>query len=259
MQRRTVIYLVIGIIVGIMIGSLLTKRQADIAGNVQESGSGAIVAGTSTLPITLVTIHDASAPLYKLAIEYPQFPTASTDFNASVADFVKSNLDDFKTIVPQNWQARIDTAPSGTAPQAPEQLYYFSVSWEPAEITTHYLSFIVRMAAFEGGANENQEIMTFNYDFQKKAPIELASFFHNDPNYLSTVSQLVRTQLSASLKDASPGYDPTSMLNEGTTPDIKNFQNFTFTDDVLTIYFPKYQVAPGAFGEQKASFVRSAL
>jgi len=42
------------------------------------------------------------------------------------------------------------------------------------------------------------------------------------------------------------------MIDMGTEPKEDNFKNFTISQDkIITIYFPQYQVAPYAAGEQK--------
>lgn len=244
MNKKTVILLVVIAIVVFVAGFLLGSGRAHAPAAAPASSTVA-----ATLPLTIFADHDASAPLYKLTIEYPKFP--------SIADWVNSHLADFKQLTKENWAARAATAPSGTAPQAPEQIYYFNVSWQPAQLNAHYESVIVRLAEFVGGANENQEIMTYNYDLQKKAPVTLADLFPSDPNYLMTISSLARQELTDSLNNASNGHVDPSMLADGTAPTADNFKDFTFDDDVITFYFPKYQVAPGVFGEQRVTISRS--
>jgi hypothetical protein len=44
------------------------------------------------------------------------------------------------------------------------------------------------------------------------------------------------------------------MIDAGTAPTLENYQVFTFTNDMLTIYFGEYQVAPYVYGPQKVEF-----
>jgi hypothetical protein len=252
MNKKAIVLLVIALFIVFMLGYLFGgQKQPNTANTPSPDGTA--------LSVSVVANHDASAPLYKLSIEYPQFPSAPADFNASIKNFVDSQLTEFKQTIQENWDARQATRPSGTPANVPSQIYYFDVSWEVAQMNPHYISFILRKAAFEGGANENQDIATFDYDLTKKAPVSAADFFPPKTDYLSTVSKLAREQLKNSLESASPGYNAGQMLVDGTTPTADNFKNFTFTDDVVTFYFPKYQVAPGAFGEQRVIFTRTAL
>ena len=46
-------------------------------------------------------------------------------------------------------------------------------------------------------------------------------------------------------------------LREDSLTVLENFSNFTFTDNSITVYFPKYAVAPGSFGEQEISIPRT--
>ena len=117
----------------------------------------------------------------------------------------------------------------------------------------------MRYDSFSGGANENQDLQTYNFDLTKRAPIFLADLFGSSPNYLATISKLVRNDLKQSLSVASDGNTPTDMINAGTEPTVENFSDFTFTDYTVTFYFPKYAVAPGSFGEQKVTLPRSAI
>lgn len=43
---------------------------------------------------------------------------------------------------------------------------------------------------------------------------------------------------------------PQEMIHEGTEPIPENYDLFTISDKGLTIYFEKYQVAPGSAGSQ---------
>jgi hypothetical protein len=61
------------------------------------------------------------------------------------------------------------------------------------------------------------------------------------------------------MKEAADSDTAVLPYKEGTAPTAENYQNFTFTENILTIYFPKYSVAAGAFGELHVDIPRSEI
>jgi hypothetical protein len=218
------------------------------------------VAPASGGPLNVVSIADASSSqIYKVEGEYPQFANVSSSMNAAIADFVNTNLSQFKTSSQENWQARLDTMPTGTVNTLPAQSFYFSSSWEPQQINDRYVSVMVRIDYFNGGANDTQLLKTFNYDVAAGRMLSLTDLFPGVTNSLQQISKLAIDQLTSSAQSASGGNAPVDMIESGATSTAENYANFMFTDDIVTVYFPKYQAGPGYFGEQKVSFVRSAI
>ena len=184
------------------------------------------------------------------------------ELNTAIASSVSSRLEDFYKVVALNSAARDATAnnpPGKPGASIPPNAYSFIATWQEAQINNRYVSFIIRFDSYAGGANENQEVETFNYDVSAKKLMSLPDLFPAAPNYLDQLSKLSRQQLSDSLRTASPGYDPVAMLDAGTEPTADNFHNFTFTDYAVTLYFPKYAVAPGAFGEQRVTISMNSV
>ncbi|MGC9610694.1 MAG: DUF3298 domain-containing protein [Minisyncoccia bacterium] len=191
--------------------------------------------------------------LYAVDAEYPQFDGVSDSFNKSIADFAESNISDFKSASAENWQARQDTLPPDEPKQEfPDKPFDFILNWDLEQLSGNYISFIARFEEYVGGANEIQNLKTFNYDLKNNKEIALADLFLNTPDYLNKISDIVRSDLISELNAASEGHTPTEMINQGTEPTLENFSNFVFNDQTITFYFPKYQVAPGVFGEQNA-------
>jgi hypothetical protein len=121
------------------------------------------------------------------------------------------------------------------------------------------VSFIIRFDSYTGGANGNQGLQTFNYDVAGKKDMAIADAFPNVSGLFGKLSAIARSQLAAKLKEAGGPDAPLDELAPGTAPVAENFKNFTFTDNAITIYFPKYSVAAGAFGEQKVVITRSEV
>ena len=66
------------------------------------------MAPANGVQVNVVSIADASSSqIYKIEGEYPQFVNASSSMNADIANFVETNLSQFKTSSQENWQARL--------------------------------------------------------------------------------------------------------------------------------------------------------
>ena len=219
-----------------------------------------VVAPVVGVPMNVISIRDtSSSQIYAVTGEYPQFGNVTPDFNVAIASYVDANLSQFKTSAVQNWQARLATMPTGTVNTLPAQSFTFDTSWTPDQINSRYISIIVRLEYFDGGANETQLLQTFNYDVAAKKMMTLANLFPNVPGYLSKIATIAIQQLTSSENNNSNGNAVTDMIQQGAAPMATNYSNFTFNDDVVNIYFPKYQVAPGSFGEQEVGIVRSTI
>jgi hypothetical protein len=216
-----------------------------------------IPANSEVLPLSVVSINEDDPMSPQVNVEYPQFSSLPADFNDAIASSSLSRLDEFKKTVADAIAARLAT--SGASAEIATSSYSFNASWQSAQMNSRYVSFIIRYDSYSGGANENQDLATFGYDVASNTPVTLESLFPNAPDRLKVISRLVRAQLRSSLMAASPGYNPDAMLNEGTAPTDENFSRFTFTDKLITFYFPKYAVAPGAFGEQRTTIARSQV
>jgi hypothetical protein len=199
-----------------------------------------------------LTVHSLSetTDLYALRGEYPLFsdyPVLSDAITAYVTDMRQN----FITTVTENDAAIRATAAEGS--YVPIQ-YSFDIRWSPEQITTKTVSLVIHIDAFEGGANMHQQLHTFTYDVASGALMPLSAAFPGEADYLDRVSEYTRTVLSGEL--GVPLDD--QMLLDGTTPTEEHFSNFTLTDDAITFYFPKYQVAAGVFGAQEVRLMRGA-
>lgn len=202
-------------------------------------------------------------------VTYPQFKNVSADFNQKIADLVTAGIALQKKDSEENWKARYETRSSGdNITEFPKEAdkFYFDVSWEPTQENNDFISFILTISAYEGGAHGYETLTSFNYDVVNKKEISLADLFPNDPNYLKTISDFSRKNLTAQFREklsiktkadeANFKDSVLPMLESGTTPDEINFSVFTFTDDKITFYFNQYQVAPYAMGGSSVTMSR---
>ena len=231
------------LVIGFIVGTVYTPWNGRLAKNDQP--------GTS-LPLAVISLREKTE-LYTIRAEYPDLRSLPNEFNQQIKYAITQRIDEFKRNAAENWEARKATDSVMVSASGPEIPYSMNIEWEPAQLNPSYISFIVRFNAYEGGANERQELVTFNYDVAKRKVLALADLYPTDPNYLTNFSETAKQQLSQTIE----GEFAKEMLDAGIAPTIENFANFTFTDDIIIVYFPKYQVAPGAYGEQKMIMPRA--
>ncbi|MCL5438634.1 MAG: DUF3298 and DUF4163 domain-containing protein [Patescibacteria group bacterium] len=198
--------------------------------------------------------------LYKISVGYPQFETLPKSFDEEIKTFVSNSINEFKKNTDENHKLLEKNSTPEEISKFPEQMYSLSITWSPEQLNNQYISFITRVNAFEGGANERQEIKTFNYDIVNKKDVVISDLFKNDPNYAQQISEFVINDLTGQFRNQpNCPYDncvPKDMIDSGAGANANNFKNFTFNDNAIIFYFPKYQVAPGAYGEQKVIMSR---
>lgn len=189
---------------------------------------------------------------YDINAEYPQFEGVAPIFNQTIEKTVTDAVADHKNQSEDNQKYLIDLDRSeGREPRAADQ-YQLYVKYEQAQVNPQYISLVMRIGGYTGGAHGYENVVTFNYDVANQEMLMLSDLFPNDPNYLTTLSDYSRQQLRASLGD----YANETFIVDGTNPTVENFKNFTFTDDAITIYFTQYQVAPYVAGEQRIIYRR---
>jgi hypothetical protein len=191
----------------------------------------------------------SSTPEYVVRVEYPRFSDAP-GLTKALDDTVAQVISEFVKNAVANQQARRDTAQPGE--QVTQVQFSLDVTWSAAQLNDRYVSLVLHVDAFEGGANMRQDLHTFAWDIHSQKPVTLQELLDNDPSYLEHVSTYVQQVLKSTLGDATND----EFLRDGTKPTPENFQWFTFTDQSITVYFPKYQVAPGAAGEQRVVLPR---
>lgn len=186
--------------------------------------------------------------LYKIRAEYPQFDQVIQGFNREIESFVTERIEQFKknNTLSREMRKKI-VSPDQKIPDLPEGPWPFTLTWSAQQLNTRYISLMMKMNSFEGGANEVQEIKTFNYNMIKKKPVTLVDLFPGKPDYLKIISDYAKETLTNQLKDQDV---PLDFISSGTEPKEENFSRFVFDNDKVIFYFPKYQVAPGAAGEQ---------
>ncbi len=179
-------------------------------------------------------------------VKYPQFKNSSAEFNKKIEDVMQNAIAEHKQISEENWKSRINSRRAGEVvdefPKDGEK-FELQASWKPAQVNADFISILISISAYAGGAHGYENLYSFNYDVKNKKEISLALLFPNDPNYLKTISEFSRVALHKQFRDNND-----SMLIDGTEPTRENFNIFTFTPSYITFYFSQYQVGPYVIG-----------
>jgi len=210
----------------------------------------------------------------KFDIKYPYFVNANNNFNLEIESIVKAKIEDHKRISKENWLSRYDTQLEGenipSIPDTEDDKYSFFSDFEIVQSNSMYISLIFKYGGFSGGAHGYEDNISFNYDIKNQKILELKDMFPNDSEYLLNLStksrELLKNEFATiseedkenSSEIAIKEYvdNMVSMIESGTEPTEGNFSTFTFTPDVVNIYFAQYQVGPYVIGMPKIKIDR---
>ena len=131
------------------------------------------------------------------------------------------------------------------------QPFTFENQWKVPLNNEECTSVLLTAYQFTGGANgiDYMASFTWNKITQKIMPLEsFLPLVMTEPS-LESLAQICRKELTAALS-AENDSNLQQMILAGTEPVAENYQIFTISDAGLTIYFQKYQVAPGSAGTQ---------
>jgi hypothetical protein len=130
--------------------------------------------------------------------------------------------------------------------------YYLYIEYFPTMLNKDIISFKLNRSDFTGGAHGNQDVICFTYNIKEKKKMELKDFF-NDESYLQIISDYAVADLLNSQ------YAEETWVKEGAGPKIENYDRFIVTENAFIFFFPPYQVAPYAAGEQQTIILFSSL
>lgn len=210
-------------------------------------------ASAGTRDILELSVHSVreKADIFTVNAEFLQFGKIEPSFNQKIESLVNEKISGFEKTARDNWKARMETAKSRIeTPKSPP--CYLNISWSPTQLNGQYISFVIRLEAYEGGANARQEIFAFNYDVKKSKEISLDDLLGDYDNYLGILSFYTIDYLKEKLIGEDSGNTDImrNLIIEGAGPKLENFRNFTFTDRTLNLFYSKAHVAPGYLGEQ---------
>ncbi len=120
----------------------------------------------------------------------------------------------------------------------------YNAGFEITYINERFVSIECSRYIYSGGAHGMGYISTLNYQRNPIAKLELEDIFIDSSQYLDFISNYAREYL---FKTFGKDID-TEWLNDGTSPDIENYSNFTLTEHGLKFIFNQYQIASYADG-----------
>ena len=215
----------------------------------------------NSLSFSIIPINQTDS-FYNIKAEYPQFKNASNDFNKKISDLINNKIDNFKKEAKDNWEARKATAmPDDPVSDNPTEPFDFICTWKPVQNNSQYLSFVVNLYYFVGGAHGANEIYAFNYDLDAQKEISIFEFLNSSQESFEKMSELAEKEVVLKLQSKEIIADDfiDKMIKNGTKAIPENYKNFNFNRDSLIIYFQQYQVAPGSAGEITITFYKNNL
>jgi hypothetical protein len=215
----------------------------------------------NSLSMSTSFIHQTDN-FYNIQVEYPQFSNIDSAFNKKISDLVTGEIETFKKDAKDNYEARRATAtPPESLPENPEIPFDFIGTWEPTQLNDTYISFVIRLYYFVGGAHGVNEVHAFNYDLKKAKEITILDFLNSSQPALEKLANLSSQDITSQMQSSGLTIDSflQQMIESGTKPTLENYQNFNFNYNSLIIYFQQYQVAPGAAGPITVTFYKSIL
>lgn len=216
---------------------------------------------TNSLPMSVQSCRE-SDEFFRIQAEYPQFETVAPSFNQKIAHLISGKISSFKEESLDNWKARLKTLPAGeSVPENPQVSFDFIASWQRAQLNHKYLSLVIKIYYFTGGAHGNEEIYAFNYDMVKKKEISINDFLGHSQEAWQKISRISAQDIMSQLQSMGWREDDNlkKMVSQGTASVPENFRNFNFNNYSLIIYFQRYQVAPGAAGSLTVTIPKTTL
>lgn len=131
------------------------------------------------------------------------------------------------------------------------QPFTFETQWKVPLNNEECTSVLLTAYQFTGGANGLEQIASFTWNKITQNLIPLESFLPLvlEKPTLEALAAVCRDELTSALS-AENDTILQQVILEGTEPVAENYQIFTISEEGLTIYFQKYQVAPGSAGTQ---------
>jgi hypothetical protein len=215
----------------------------------------------NVVDVSVVSISEKDS-FYNIQVEYPQFKEADEAFNKKISDLVTGEIATFKKDSKDNYEARRATAPTSTPlPENPATPFDFIASWTPAQLNNNYLSFVINIYYFSGGAHGLTEVDAFDYDLTKKKEIAITDFLNSPDQSLQKLANLAKQAVTIEVQSTGIEMNDsiTQMIDQGTAPTADNYKNFSFNSDSITIYFQQYQVAPGYIGPIPITLFKNML
>ena len=125
-----------------------------------------------------------------------------------------------------------------------DNYYFLYIDYKDYEYK-EYISIVLYISYFTGGAHPNYEIKTINKNTNKF--IDIDDLINRDKDILNKLSIYSREYFSNN--DMFNDRVVFDMMIDGTKSIKDNYKYFNITSDGLIIYFNRYQIAPYYYGD----------
>ena len=170
---------------------------------------------------------------FRIDVEFPIL--CEPDATGAISEEMHSMVNDFKNMAPEHDRTQFPHRYELTADYA---------VWPAA--SGRIASVKMQTAFYTGGAHHNYGALAWVFDLADGTVLELNDIFMDPETALGDIADMTRDALSRSL---GPMLAP-DMLAVGTEPVVENYSIFILNDEGVAFFFPPYQVAPFAAGEQ---------
>lgn len=180
---------------------------------------------------------------YSADIEQPVFE-GQEGLNNLIAEKIGDWFAEFESEIQLNSAAYSDVA------NRPKGAFY--VDWRLDQNSRECVSVLLTAYSYTGGANGQDQLASFTWDKKSQSLISLEQVLPSivSPPSLQSLAEFCRSQLRETIGVDDDGFLE-EMLELGTDPVPENYQVFTLSNLGATVYFTKYQVAPGSYGIQE--------
>lgn len=242
--------------------SLVNNQSLNTQNNLNNQDIGNLVDMSFVTEVSVTS----DFPYGNVGGSYPQFRNADPSFNDKIKNNIIIYKSEFENNAKDNYEAMLDTNKLVITNEEKERiksLFSFDVKTEYVQVNPNFISILMKINAYSGGAHGYEILYSYNYDVKNGKEISLGDLFPGTNNYLNKVSEYSRTDLYKQLSnkiqitdyDEEEDYEEAiknmnEMLSVGTEPTEDNFSIFTIEPNILNIYFSQYQVAPYAYGSQ---------
>ena len=127
-----------------------------------------------------------------------------------------------------------------------DNYYFLYIDYKDYEYK-EYISIVLYISYFAGGAHPNYEIKTINYNKSTNKFIDINALINMDKDILNKLSIYSREYFSNN--DMFNDKVVFDMMIDGTKSIKDNYKYFNITSDGLIIYFNRYQIAPYDYGD----------
>ncbi|MBO5730548.1 MAG: DUF3298 and DUF4163 domain-containing protein [Treponema sp.] len=200
----------------------------------------ACVSQKSTVPGVTSIRSLPGNDIYQADIDIPEI-AGEPELNALIDNKIMSWYDEFISDAELNSQIAKEYG----------QPFTFENQWKVPLNTQDCASVLLTAYQFTGGANGLDQMASFTWNKITQKIMPLESFLPlvlTEPS-LESLAAVCRAELTTALSAAHDS-NLQEMIQAGTEPVPENYQIFTVSEKGLTIYFQKYQVAPGSAGTQ---------